>query len=235
MEYTLPHQNAQARTPNSREVYLALKEDILTLNLRPGQKISENEVAGLYNVSRTPAKNAFIRLESEGFIEIVPQRGTFVTRIDFGHIQSIIYMRYVLEVDMCKTILKQPYLGDILEKLEQNLEEQKRLIADNKANPSSFYEVDSQFHALLFSYVGKDQIWSIIQANQVYYTRFRLLYTRVTARYEQLYAEHAAIVQALRDRDLARVDKYIFDHLHINLPPNVEPISAEHKDYLINY
>ena len=67
--------NQQFKSINSDEIYLALKEDIINLKLYPGQLISENEIAKQYNVSRTPVKTAFLRLKSEKFIEIVPQKG----------------------------------------------------------------------------------------------------------------------------------------------------------------
>ena len=235
MERTRTHKTTQMRRMSGEVIYAALKEDILTLKLYPGQMISENEVAERYHVSRTPVKSAFIRLENEGFIEVVPQKGTFVTLIDYKHIQNVLYMRYVLEVDMLKTILRKPCLQEITKKLMTILKKQEQMIVRGKPNPTSFFEIDSQFHALLFSHVGREQIWSIIQANHVYYTRFRLLDTHVTARYDQLYQEHMEILQALCDRDEARLDKCIYDHLHNLLDHFAKAASGEHRKYLINY
>ena len=224
-----------ARTMNSGMIYRALKEDIFTLKLHPGQMLSENVIAEQYSVSRTPVKNAFIRLEQEGFIEVVPQKGTFVTLIDFRQIQDILYMRYVLEVDMLRTIMNKPYIEDVAKKLQDNLNEQKQLIFSGKSKPASFHELDSEFHHLLFSQVGREHIWSIIQDNEVNYTRFRILDTYVTARYNQLYQEHMDILEALCDRDEKRMQQNVYNHLHSLLDRFSQEATGEHRDYLANF
>ena len=226
---------AHLKMMNSDFIYSALKKDILALKLRPGQMLSENEIAELYQVSRTPVKGAFIRLESEGFINVVPQRGTFVTLIDFKQIQDILYVRYVLEVDILKKILLDPCLDGILGKLRESLHKQERLIAQGNLSPEAFFEPDSQFHALLFSHVGREQIWSFIQENHLNYTRFRLLDTHVTARYNQLYQDHMNIFHALSDRDEQRLDKCVYDHLHNLIEQFSRSASGEHRSYLINF
>jgi len=218
---------------NSNEIYHALREDILTLKLHPGQKISENEIAALYNVSRTPVKNAFVRLQSEGFIEILSQRGTYVTYIDAKHIRDIIYMRYVLEMDMCKVALRTHNFGTLIDSLEANLKEQEQIIATPSLNPYTFYVVDSGFHQLLFAHANRGHIWEAIQANQVYYKRFRLLDTTATARYNQLFTDHCNILEALKARDESAVDKFIFHHLHCNLT-RIEKVADKYSDYLVN-
>ena len=223
------------KKPNSKEIYLALKEEILSLKLHPGQMISENEIAEFYSVSRTPVKNALIRLEGEGFIEVIPQRGSFVTLIDYQHIQDFVHMRYVLEMDMLKTILKELPLQELAKKLEENLREQEQLIARGQATPLSFFALDSQFHALFFSCMGRERLWGIIQANQVYYTRFRLLDTRMTARYVQLYQEHTEILQALRARDQVLLDQRVYEHLHRYLAYFSKTFPGKHGEYLTNY
>jgi len=227
--------NSNRTTPNGREIYLALKEDILSLKLYPGQMISENELADFYKVSRTPVKNAFTRLEGEGFIEVVPQKGTFVTLIDCEHIREIIYMRYVMEVDVCKTIIKEPCFRPLLEKLDENLAEQKRLIDLGEVSSTYFYEIDSQFHASLFEHVGLKKIWATIQTNQPHYTRFRLLDTQMTERYDELYQKHLELKRALCDRDGALIDRDMYEHLYAYLRQTIEGVSGEQRAYLTNF
>jgi len=227
-------QNSNRTTPNGKEIFLALKEDILTLKLYPGQRLSENELAEFYNVSRTPVKNAFTRLEGEGFIEVVPQKGTFVTLIDCEHIREMIYMRYVMEVDACKTIIREPGLESILEKLRENLAEQKRLLDLGDVSSTQFYEIDSRFHASLFKHVGLEMIWSMIQTNQPHYTRFRLLDVQMTERYDELYQKHADLMQAICDRDEQRFERDAYEHLYSYLRHMIESVSGEQRAYLTN-
>lgn len=200
--------------------------------------ISENEVAGTYSVSRTPVKSAFIRLENEGFIEVIPQKGTMVTLIDYKHICDTIYMRYVLELDMINTIIRdftEKELEKLLKALDTNLKEQKRLASRKKTEPTMFYELDNQFHHLMFSHTNKEHIWTIIQDTEVYYTRFRLLDTKATARYDELYKEHVELVQAIKERNATAAQRALHDHLHKILSLFVRATLDEYKDYLINY
>ena len=233
MAQSSTRQAVYQKAMNSNEIYHVLKEDILNLNIYPGQMISENEIAALYHVSRTPVKIAFVRLESEGFIEVIPQKGTYVKHIDAKHIRDIVYMRYVLEVDMCKLALRTSNLGDLIEGLRENLSEQERIIAEPSLSPYAFYEVDSKFHHMLFTHTGKEQIWSVIQANQVHYTRFRILDTTLTARYSQLLTEHRHILKAIEELDEPALDKYIYKHMHSNLS-HLEKSTGRHMGYLIN-
>lgn len=217
------------------DVYQELKDSILTLKLKPGQVISENEIAGLYNVSRTPIKSAFLRLKCEKYIEIVPQKGSYVTLLDMKYIKDIIYMRTVLELDMLKTIIDENLVGQVVEKLEDNLEQQMHLINSENVNPNSFYEVDSAFHRCFFEEAGRENMWEVIQDCQVYYSRFRMLDTMVTARYKELHAEHKRIVAALKNKDKQELKACVFDHLHGNIRVLSEKIEGEYRGYFVQH
>lgn len=215
------------------DIYQKIKEDILTLNLKPGQMISENEVASSYNVSRTPVKTAFLRLKGEKYIEIIPQKGSFVTLLDIKYIRDIIYMRSVLEMDMLSTILENETANKVASRLEGNLERQFDLVTSNDISPSAFYNIDSDFHFTLFECANREKMWDVIQDCQVYYTRFRILDTATTARYHELYREHVSIVQALKAGDTARLKTCVFDHLHGNLRTLAAKIDGEYKEYFV--
>jgi len=195
--------------------------------------ISENEVANIYNVSRTPIKNAFLRLKGEKYIEIVPQKGSFVTLLDMKYIKDIIYMRAVLEVDVLSTIIKEGLREQLISGLEANLERQTELINSDNLDPSSFYEVDSVFHYSLFQEIGRERMWDVIQDCQVYYSRFRILDTMTTARYHELYNEHRNILDSLKKEDIHELKTRVFDHLHGNLRVLAAKIEGEYRDYFI--
>jgi len=74
--------------PASRQVYRALRDAIIATEFEPGQRISENELAERLAVSRTPVREALIRLRDERFVQIVPQLGTFVTRISSAAVED---------------------------------------------------------------------------------------------------------------------------------------------------
>jgi len=220
---------------NGMDIYQKLKDDIITLKLKPGQMISENEIASIYNVSRTPIKNAFLRLKGEKYIEIIPQKGSYVTLLDMKYIKDIIYMRSVLEIDVLCTIIEKKRTEEVMEKLEGNLRRQSVLIDSDLINPSSFYEIDSAFHYCFFEAIGRERMWAAIQDCQVYYSRFRILDTMTTGRFHGLYEEHKKIATALKKENKEEIKEYVFNHLHGNLRVLSEKIVGEYKDYFIQH
>lgn len=227
--------NAYYKSMTNDDIYQALKEDILTLKLKPGQMISENEIASNYNVSRTPVKTAFLRLKGEKYIEILPQKGSFVTLLDMQYIKDIIYMRYVLEMDVIKTIISKGSYDDLMRELKTNLQQQLMLIEHDQPNPKNFYSIDSQFHYLLFQHAGRTKMWDIIQDCQVYYTRFRILDTLTTSRYLQLYQDHIEIYKLLEEKNIDKMQQHMHEHLHGNLKVLSQKIEGEYKDYFIQH
>ncbi|MFZ5967715.1 MAG: GntR family transcriptional regulator [Bacillota bacterium] len=224
--------NSPFKSMNSDEIYLALKEDILNLRLAPGQLISENEISKKYNVSRTPVKTAFLRLSSEKFIEIVPQKGTYVTLLDMELIKEIIYMRMVLESTVLKGIIGN-IPEEVINKLAENLKKQEEIIKKPNIEPSEFYSADSQFHGILFDYAGKTRLWQVIQEFQVYYTRFRMLDIVAVGRFDRLYEEHCELFDIIKSGDKDKIDEMMDRHLHGNINRLGERINHELKDYFI--
>ena len=218
---------------NGEDLYSKLKSDILTLKLKPGQMISENEIAKEYNVSRTPVKTAFLRLKGEKYIEIVPQIGSFVTLLDMKYIKDVIYMRAVLEMDMLTGIIDEGQTQSVVAVLDENLRRQKEVINSGNVTPSEFYEVDSAFHYEFFKAMNREKMMDIIQDCQVYYTRFRILDTMTTERYHELYKEHEDILSALRSEDKVNLKNYVFFHLHRNIERLTPVIEGKYKDYFI--
>lgn len=227
--------NTYYQSMSGDDIYRALKEDILTLKLKPGQMISENEIANNFHVSRTPVKTAFLRLKGEKYIDILPQKGSFVTLLDIQYIRDIIYMRYVLECDILKTLVEQGPIDDLMQELKSNLQQQLMHIEHNNPDPKSFYDIDSQFHYLMFQKAGRSKMWDVIQDCQVYYTRFRILDTLTTSRYLQLYQEHIEIYKLLEEKNLPALQKHIHEHLHGNLKVLSGKIDGEYRDYFIQH
>jgi len=224
--------NTHFKGMNSDEIYLSLKKDIINLKLAPGQLISENEISKKYNVSRTPVKTAFLRLSSEKFIEIVPQKGTYVTLLDMELIKEIIYMRTVLESTVIKGVIGAVH-DEILCKLSDNLQKQEEIVNGIEIDPSEFYDIDSKFHSILFDFAGKTRLWQIIQEFQVYYTRFRMLDIVAVGRFDQLHKEHCELFDIIKNNRTDKLDEMMDRHLHGNINRLGNKIYSELRDYFI--
>ncbi|MDD4570194.1 MAG: GntR family transcriptional regulator, partial [Tepidanaerobacteraceae bacterium] len=78
-------------------VVRVLRHNIINFNLKPGQFVSENEIADILGVSRTPVREAFIELSRSSLVEIYPQKGTCISPIDMDVVEETRFMRCVLE------------------------------------------------------------------------------------------------------------------------------------------
>jgi GntR family transcriptional regulator, rspAB operon transcriptional repressor len=224
--------NLHFKSMNSEDIYHALKEDIISLKLAPGQFISENEISKQYNVSRTPVKTAFLRLMSEKFIEIVPQKGTYVTLLDMELIREIIYMRVVLESTVLKGIMNNPS-EELIDRLFENLKKQKNIVSKPEIEPAEFFSIDSEFHSICFEHAGKRKLWQVIEEFQVYYTRFRMLDIVAMEPFDKLYEEHYKLFEVIKSGEKEKLDELIDNHLHGNINRLGDRIHTELRHYFI--
>ena len=97
---TLPRPGA---TPASAAtIYETIRTDIVRMRLRPGERLSENELGIRFRTSRTPVREAIVRLVDDGLIEVWPQRGTFVSRISLKAIKRARFVRSALELGIIR-------------------------------------------------------------------------------------------------------------------------------------
>ncbi|MDQ0338043.1 DNA-binding GntR family transcriptional regulator [Caldalkalibacillus uzonensis] len=154
-------------------VYDYLKEEILNLSLPPGLSISENEIAEKLNVSRTPVREAFLRLSQENLISVYPQKGSIVSLIDLDHLEETRFMREHLEVETVK-LACETFSNHDLSKLKKNIQEQEIVIKEK--NYKQFLGLDDEFHSLIFSGCNKSRIWNVIKnMMSINFDRVRLL------------------------------------------------------------
>ena len=144
-------ENKKAST--SQAAYREIKEQILHLELPPGTAISEIDTAAKYHISRTPVRDVFKALESEGLLEIKPHIGTFVSLIDLDMISDILYMREVMEQAIFRD-LAAAYDKSQEFRIQLVLKEQKEIIESGLPVPEmsrAFIVADNRFHHTLIS------------------------------------------------------------------------------------
>lgn len=219
--------NSRTTSIRSR-VYEFLKEEISNLNLKPGQAISENEIAERLQVSRTPVREAFLRLSQEELITVYPQKGSFVSLIDLDHVEEIRFMREHLEVATIK--LACGILPDeFLVKLEHNLNLQTKCIDSEDIN--EFYRLDDEFHSLIFTGCNKSRIRVVLKnLMSINFNRVRILSLSEYLNLGMLISQHYQMVEAIRNKDKELADKVVREHLNlINL--DTEEIKNKYPDY----
>lgn len=183
------------RTATER-VFEALYQQVLTLDLPPGSRLSEIEVARSLGVSRQPVRDAFWRLSRLGFLEIRPQRSTTVTQISEHAVRQARFIRTALEIETVRVAVGSIGPDDIAALGVQLAEQTKAVHANDRA---AFHALDDDFHRSICERSGLDFVWTQIRENKAHMDRVRFLSLAFNA--TSALEDHFAIFAALKARD----------------------------------
>lgn len=196
----------------TRQVYLTLRRDILNWRLLPGRRLSEKDIAGRMNISKTPVREAFIKLQGEGLLEIRPQRGTYVSLMDMEQIEEVRITRFCVESTVLSLFIASPPDEKILSAMDDLLDAQEQTIAERDVD--GFVDSDDAFHRELFLACGKARAWSFIDHFSAQYKRLRYLSLQNYLDFGNVLAEHRAILSACRRRDSDDALRWLSRHLN---------------------
>lgn len=213
-----------AKAANSKDIYEDLCNKIENLVYMPGQGISENELCEVYGASRHMVRGAFTQLKERRLIEVLPQRGTFVSLIDMEYIEEIIYLREATEQEAMGRIIESGNVKSICRKMNENIILQKKS-NNNQGYTNEFHILDNQFHAFLMEEIGKQKVIPLISDLYIHVRRWRNLEVRTSDRMQQLIKEHERILQAIKELDAreARIQM----HIHLD---TVNRYADKYKD-----
>jgi DNA-binding GntR family transcriptional regulator len=185
------------------------------MEMQPGEKISENELAQAYGISRTPVREAMQRLADEGLVEIFPQSGTFVARIPFEELPEAMVIRKALEntsASMAATRATRSQMLTLASIIEQQRE------AASVGDPSEFHRADELFHAKLAEIAGYPGIWRLVLQVKTQVDRFRRLTLILPHRMSAVIEEHEQVLIAIQKSDPAAASLAMMQHLDAVLP-----------------
>ena len=186
----------------SEFVLRVMKHNILNLNLKPGECINENSIAKELGVSRTPVREAFIKLAQDNLLEIYPQKGTYISLIDLDMVEESKFVRKVLEKAVIESSFDNFNENNILE-LEKNFHMQEFYFKNKDHN--HFFESDNQFHKLIFSACKKERIYSFMESMNSHLTRLRVLRLSANVFIDLILSQHKEILEAIKERNLDKV------------------------------
>ena len=219
---------AQARGHTvATQVYLALRTDIIAMHIAPGQAINEKAVGLKHGVSRTPVREALLRLAGEQLVEIFPQSGTFVTRIPIAALPEAIMVRKALENVTVRLAAKNGTEAEI-NRLRENLAEQKAFV--RRDDRLGFHITDQNFHAVIADVAGHPNIWRLVTQVKAQVDRYCMLTLPAPGRMKFLIDEHTEILDAIVAHDEARAGAAIAVHLDW-LSNGVHDISGLNRDF----
>lgn len=185
-----------------------LRERVIQNDLKPGDQISESELARSYGVSRQPVREAFIKLADQDLVEIRPQRGTIVTRIGYFSVLDARFLREAIEADIAKILAIDPdpaLVADLRRQLD-------RQVAVGRHDPTAFMTLDDDFHRTLAQAAGKAGTWKQIEGLKSQMDRVRYL-SLGEIRVGNLIAQHRTVVDRIEAGDIAGANSAIRFHL----------------------
>ena len=172
--------------------YQLLKQDIMSFALAPGEAISAAKVASRYGVSRTPAREAIVKLEKEGLVDIYPQSKTLVSRINLSRTRQEWYVRYTLEIGMAERFIRK-VTQDTIQAMERNLRQME--LARDEAGRSLYLTLDHGFHDIIYDTAGEFLAKEIIHTQITHYNRIRYLTDLTPPVREKTILEHRQLIR----------------------------------------
>lgn len=218
------------RLTSSEEVFRQLRTDIIDLNLAPGSKISEVEVAKAFNVSRQPVREAFLRLSALNLLEIRPQRATRVRKISHADLRNTRFVRAAIEVEVVRLACKLA-TPDHLAQLAENMEGQKQAVETQDA--AALKALDYEFHNLICLAADRLPAFNIIAENKTHTDRVCTLELADAAGMQEVLEGHGAILNAIRDGNEEHAVEATRIHL-AHLDDTLEMASKNYPDFFQN-
>ncbi len=166
----------------------------MSLRLKPGDPISEKEVAARYGVSRTPVREAMLRLADERLVEIFPQSGTFVARIPYDDLPEAMVIRKALETASVRLAAEKASKSQLLA-LATIVEQQREAAEAN--DRGAFHRADEAFHAKIAEIGGFPGIWRQVLQVKVQVDRYRRMTLSQEGRMAQVIADHERILAGI--------------------------------------
>lgn len=217
------------RPTAASHVLAHLRQAILAMDLKPGVALSEKDLTERFGVSRTPVREALIRLAEEKLVDIFPQSGTFVSRIPVAALPEAVIIRKALETAALDMALVAADGVGLLE-LERIIARQEAMAG--LSDQDGFHAADEAFHESIASLAGHPGLWRVAQQAKTQIDRCRRLTLPEPGRMGQVISEHRAIVDAMRRRDAAAARAALDKHLSAVLP-DAEVIRREHPEYFV--
>jgi DNA-binding GntR family transcriptional regulator len=187
-----------------------LFERIMTLDLAPGAPLSDREISDALGISRTPVREALIRLAAIGLVRTQPRSGTFVSRISIKQVLDANLVRRELEA-ACAREAAAAITETTRAKLEDLIARQGRAAARGDAR--RFYALDVAFHTAIHDASGNAICHAVIQDMRAVIDRIRHLSLGTDPETVEIIADHAAILDAISSGDGARADAAMRRHI----------------------
>ena len=210
------------------QVFERLRDMILTLEMTPGTVLSRVELAERFGVSQTPVRDALMRLEAEGLVDVFPQHATVVSRIDLAAARQAHFLRRAIELELVRTLAENPD-AELLARMRATIVQQ-RALRDLK-NYREFVVADRAFHQQMYDAVGASELWELVRQRSGHIDRLRHLHLPEEGKTTAIVRDHGEIVEAIARGDPAGAQDALRKHLSGTLS-FLEQIRKRYPEYV---
>ena len=191
-------------------VYRTLRDKIVSMELKPGTTISTQEIADSMSVSRTPVREAFIRLQREDLLDVTPQRSTVVSKINMDRVYQERFIREALEIEVAQKFIEVA-TPEVLARMRRNIEKQYAALEEQRY--VDYLELDNALHQTAFTETHEDLGRSIVQQMNGHYDRIRLISAWEGQIVYTAMQEHEKYVDYIERKDALHARKLLRSHL----------------------
>ena len=210
--------------PAALQVYEDLRDRIVSLSLLPGHSLSRAGLAEFYGVSQTPVREAFLKLEKDGLVEVFPQSKTLIAPISAQKVKATHFLRTSLELEVARTLAQTGKKAKIAPAIEILQQQKNRDLATE-----AFSRLDSDFHRALFMAAGYEDLWSLLRDHSGHLDRVRQLQLPTPGKIERVIMQHGKIIDAIHASDVALAESHVREHLAGSLQ-ELDSIIARNED-----
>lgn len=215
------------RRTTTDAVYEKLHEEIVSLKILPGTKLSETEVGRRFGVSRQPVRNAFTRLGNEELLLIRPQKATQVRGFSMERISHTRFVRLAVELEVIRCAID-VWTSDCQAKLDDNLKRQEHAI--QSGDMPEFHALDYEFHRLICELSGNPLAFELIQNCKLKVDRLCMLSLTRDHEASAVLSDHREVAEGIGSGDLNKAHDTIRRHL-TRLDATIVFIHETHPDY----
>jgi DNA-binding GntR family transcriptional regulator len=210
------------------QVFERLRELIISLGLPPGSPLSRTALAEQFGVSSTPIRDALMRLDEEGLVEVYPQHATVVSRIDIKLAQQAHFLRQSLELEIVR-MLALHHSDQLVDELTRTIALQQQ--SAKAGNFAKFMTADDDFHQQLYAGAGNNELWTLVKSRSGHIDRLRRLHLPSPGKAQDIVRHHKLIVTAIAAKQPDQAQRHLREHLSGTLGYLAE-IRARFPEYL---
>jgi len=219
------------------QMYQTLANEILRFDHKPGDILSENYLCQRFSLSRTPVRSVLQRLQENGLVQIVPRKGSMVTRLDYDIVNQFIYERVAVETMVLRDFIRICTPADV-ERVRFAFSQLEQIGDVCSSDPEHFeadrfLDIDLKMHEIWFRATNNRYLWERLSGMQASYTRFCTLDIIEANNVPDVIKDHADMLQLIDTRYVDEIEALMRRHLYGGVRRLGGLVFTKYADYFV--